>query len=79
VGNHNAEARRQLYKQGKAMPPKEKGGVPRFPINDDDDLSSAIGLARTPEERRFIYKRARQMGKLGKIPVSWRADGSKSD
>lgn len=78
MGNHNAESRRRLFKQGKALPPKDKGGVPRFPIEDGGDLDSAIGLARTPEERRFIYRRARALGQLGKIPASWNPDGSKN-
>jgi len=78
VGNHNTESRRRLLKQGKALPPKPGSTVPRFPIEDGGDLDSAIHLARTPEERRFVYKRARQMGQLGKIPASWKPDGSKT-
>lgn len=76
MGNHNAEQRRQLLKQGKALPPVAGGTVPRFPIADGGDLDSAIRLARTPEERRFIYKRAREMNMTGKIPSNWRPDGT---
>jgi hypothetical protein len=75
VGNHSAEKRRQLLKEGKALP-GENGKPPRFPIEDASDLDSAIGLAKTPEERRHVYKQARAMGKLGKIPVHWKPDGS---
>lgn len=75
MGNHNAEARRQLLKQGKALPGKD-GGPPRFPIADSSDLDSAINLARTPVERKHVYKRARAMNQLGKIPANWRPDGT---
>lgn len=78
MGNYNADQRRALLKQGKAMP-DPAGGVPRFPVNDGSDLDSAIHLARTPEERRFVYKRAQQMNMLGKIPSNWKADGSLRD
>lgn len=74
MGNHSAEKRRQLLKQGKALPNPD--GPPRFPIEDSSDLDSAIGLARTPQERRFVMKRARAMNQLGKIPASWKPDGS---
>lgn len=74
MGNHNAEKRRRLLKQGKALPNSD--GPPRFPIEDASDLDNATGLARTPEERRHVYKCAKQMGKLGKIPARWKADGT---
>jgi len=75
VGDHNTAARVALLKQGKALPGKN-GGPPRFPIADSSDLDSAIGLARTPEERRHVYKCARAMNMLGKIPANWRPDGT---
>jgi hypothetical protein len=75
VGNHNAEKRRQLLKQGKALPGKD-GGPPRFPIEDSSDLESAIHLARTPEERKHVYKHALRLNKLGMIPPNWRPDGT---
>lgn len=74
MGKHNAEKRRQLLKQGKALPNPD--GPPRFPIEDASDLDSAIGLARTPDERRHVYKHARAMNKLGKIPAHWKPDGT---
>jgi hypothetical protein len=78
VGNHSADQRRQLLKQGKAIP-DPNGGPPRFPIADASDLDSAVHLARTPEERRFVYKRAQQMNMLGKIPSNWKSDGTLRD
>lgn len=74
VGKHSAEKRRQLLKQGKALPNPD--GPPRFPIEDASDLDSAIHLAKTDEERRHVYKRARAMNMLGKIPAHWKADGT---
>lgn len=74
MGKHNAEKRRQLLKAGKALPNPD--GPPRFPIEDASDLESAINLARTPEERRHVMKRARALGKLGRIPAHWKADGT---
>lgn len=68
------QKRRDLLQQGKAMPNPD--GPPRFPIADASDLDSAVGLARTPEERRFVYKRAREMNKLGTIPANWKPDGT---
>jgi hypothetical protein len=76
MGDHNAEARRRLLKQGKALPPSPGSTIPRFPIADGSDLDSAIKLARTPEERRSVYKRARQLNMLGRIPAHWRPDGT---
>jgi hypothetical protein len=75
MGDYNAEQRRQLLKQGKALPGKD-GGPPRFPIDDVSDVTSAIGLARTDEERKHVYKHARRLGVLGKIPDNWKPDGS---
>jgi hypothetical protein len=72
MGNYGAEQRRQLLKQGKALP----GDPPRFPIDDASDVTSAINLARTPEERKHVYKHARRLGKLGAIPTNWKPDGS---
>jgi hypothetical protein len=79
VGSYTADQRRALHKQGKALPPGPGSSVPRFPIKNAADVGDAINLARTPEERRFIYKRARQLGCLGKIPATWKPDGSKTD
>ena len=76
MGNYNVEQRKQLLKQGKALPPLKEGYPPRFPIDDSSDVSSAVGLAKTDEERAHTYKQARRLGQLGKIPVYWKPDGS---
>jgi hypothetical protein len=75
VGNYNTQQREDLLKQGKALPGKD-GGPPRFPIDDGQDVESAVQLARTPEERAHTYKQARRLGKLGKVPAHWKADGT---
>jgi hypothetical protein len=75
MGNYNTEQRQKLLKQGKALPPKGDG-PPRFPIDDASDVDSAIHLARTDEERAFVYKHAKRLGVLGKIPSNWKADGT---
>ena len=51
MGNYNVEQRRKLLKQGKALPPAKAGEPPRFPIDDASDVTSAVHLARTDEER----------------------------
>lgn len=79
----DAETRRRLAKAGKAMPDPEGGGG-RFPIRNRDDLVKAIhavGRARGGEQgrravRRFIARRARELGLSSLIPDSWSADGS---
>jgi hypothetical protein len=35
-----------------------------------------VHLARTDEERRHTYKQAKRLGVLGRIPSSWKPDGS---
>ena len=74
------------YQQaGKALPPKNPGGRPRFQINNRTDLSNAIravGRARpnTPQEhemvRRYIIRRAKALGLQSMIPDSWSAGGA---
>lgn len=75
MGDYNTAQRVALLKQGKALPGKD-GGPPRFPIDDPSDVTSAVGLARTPEERAHTYKQARRLGTLGKIPANWKPDGT---
>ena len=72
MGNYSAEQRRQLLKQGKALP----GDPPRFPIDNPSDVSDAINLAKTPAERAHVYKHAKRLGVVGRIPAHWRPDGS---
>lgn len=66
MGNHGAGKRRQLLKQGKALPNPD--GPPRFPIEDASDLGSAINLARTPEERQARHEACAGAGQVGPDP-----------
>lgn len=61
----SADERRKLAKSGQAMPDGS------FPIPDESHLSSAIRLARTPEHRAHIKKRARALGKSHLVPQHW--------
>ncbi|MGH3881948.1 MAG: hypothetical protein ACRDRC_00910 [Pseudonocardiaceae bacterium] len=79
----DTRTRRNLAKQGKAIPdPDGSGG--RFPIRDEADARKAIravGRASGGEEgrrkvRRFIVKRLRALGLTDLIPSSWAPDGS---
>lgn len=76
MGDYNTQQRKDLLKQGKALPPKKAGDPPRFPIDDGSDVASAVQLARTDEERAHTYKQAKRLGALGKIPANWKPDGS---
>jgi hypothetical protein len=71
--------RDRLAKQGKAMP----GG--RFPIRNAEDLANAIravGRVRPNTEearakvRRYVIKRARELGLSSRLPDDWASDGS---
>jgi hypothetical protein len=71
--------RDRLAEQGKAMP----GG--RFPIRNASDLANAIravGRVRPNTEearakvRRYIIKRARELGLISRLPDDWASDGS---
>jgi hypothetical protein len=77
------QERERLAKQGKAMPDPERGG--RFPIRNRSDLENAIravGRVRPNTEearakvRRFIIRRARELGLTSLIPDTWRSDGT---
>lgn len=79
----DTDTRRDLAKQGKAMPdPNGSGG--RFPIRNRADLEKAIkavgrakgGEAGRKAVRKFIVSRARALGLTALIPDSWAADGS---
>lgn len=79
----DTQTRRNLTKQGKAMPDAEGSGG-RFPIRNALDLAKAIkavGRAKGGEEgrrkvRRFIMRRAKELGLSNQIPDSWQSDGS---
>jgi hypothetical protein len=71
--------RKRLVKQGKALPDSGTGSGGRFPIRNANDLRKAIraiGRAR-PEDRakikRFIMRRARELGLTHLIPDSWKS------
>jgi hypothetical protein len=75
---------RKLQQQGKALPPQQPGGRPRFNIQNATDLDNAIkavGRVRPATDearaavRRFIIMRARQLGLSSHIPDTWNADG----
>lgn len=79
---------RRLRSQGKAMPPSEPGGRPRFQIQNATDLDNAIraiGRVRPNTEearakvRKYVIARARALGLSSKIPDTWAADGSLKD
>jgi hypothetical protein len=75
--------RSALAAKGKAMPDKSGSGG-RFPITNRDDLIRAIravGRAKGGEEgrrtvRRYIMRRARELGLANLIPDNWATDGS---
>lgn len=82
----SAEEMRRLVKQGKAMRTAADDPRPgRFPIANREDLANAIravGRVRPPTEearakvRRYIMRRARELGAEDMIPPTWRADGT---
>jgi hypothetical protein len=83
VAGPDMETRKNLAKQGKAIP-DSKGSGGRYPIRDKGDLAKAIqavGRAAGGEEgrkkvRRFCMKRARALGLTNMIPDAWLPDGS---
>jgi hypothetical protein len=82
VATPDAKTMRNLQKQGKAMPPLQSGGRPRFQIRNASDLDNAIkavgrvALAGRPKVRMYIISRARALGLMSAIPDTWNADGS---
>ncbi len=78
MSDMNASARKQDVAQGMAM----QGG--RYPIKSMADLHNAImavgrakgGPAGRAAVRRFIMKRAHEMGAMDQIPDTWMSDGS---
>ena len=83
---------RKLQAQGKAMPPKEPGGRPRFNITNASDLDNAIRAvgratdgagqhseAERAKVRRYIASRAKSLGLSSKLPSTWNSDGSLND
>jgi hypothetical protein len=78
VATPTAEKRQRAESKRQAMP----GG--RFPIENEADLRKAIqavgrakgGEAGRAAVRRFVIKRARQLGLSKLIPDNWASDGS---
>lgn len=79
---------RKLQAQGKAMPPLQPGGRPRFQIRNADDLDNAIravGRVQPPTDaarakvRRYIIARAKALGLSSRIPDTWNSDGDLID
>lgn len=73
--------RQQAFQRGRALPPARSGRRPRFPIRNLEELRNAIRmvqLARGPKPpiRRYIMRRAREMGASDRIPSHWRSDGT---
>lgn len=75
----STEERRRAASRGQAM----QGG--RFPIRNREDLANAIravGRVRPNTEqararvRRFIIRRARELGLTSMIPDTWASDGT---
>lgn len=75
MADFTSEERRNLAKQGKAMPDGS------FPIRNTSDLHNAIravgrGGADHNKIRRFIIRRAIALGARNAIPSNWNSDGS---
>lgn len=79
MADFSTDQRERLASQGKAM----QGGS--FPIRNRSDLKNAIlavGRVRPNTEaartkvRRFIIRRARELGATDMIPSTWNSDGS---
>lgn len=78
----DTSTRKNLAKQGKAIPGGDSGG--RFPIRNEADARKAIqavGRAAGGEKgrvqvRRFIMKRLIALGLTKLKPSSWQSDGS---
>lgn len=72
---YTADQLKNLRDKGHAMAPTPaaaKAGKPAsYPIDNQHDLKSAIGLARTPAQRAFCKKRAAAMGLTNMIPEDW--------
>lgn len=74
MADYSEEQRDKLASQGKAM----KDGS--FPIKNGSDLQNAIRLAGNasdpPKARRFIMRRAKELGLSDRIPDTWQDDGT---
>ncbi len=73
--------RRTAQKRGQALPPLSEGGTPRYPIRNVGELQDAIravgrGKGSHDDIRKWIIKRARELGRPELIPENWNPDGS---
>jgi hypothetical protein len=71
---YSAEQLRDMLKAGHAM--KGPDGKPDYPIGDEEDLENAIhavgrGKGDHSKIRAYIKNRAKEMGKISKIPSYW--------
>jgi len=78
-GKYSAEQKRQMMREGKAIPNAD--GDPSYPIGDKDDLGKAInavgrGGAGHDAVRRHIIRAAKRLGASDQIPDTWNGDGS---
>lgn len=79
---YSASELRALGEKGHAF--KKADGTYSYPIGDAEDLTSAIhavgrGSASHEDIRKFIVKRAGELGLSDKIPDTWNSDGSMKD
>jgi hypothetical protein len=80
----DAQTMARLVQQGKALPAPGQDRSGRYNIRNRAELEDAIkavGRAKGGEKgrqivRRFIIKRARELGLSSMIPDTWNADGS---
>jgi hypothetical protein len=85
VTDLNMEMRRKLLNQGRALPPKQPGGPPRFPIRHAGDVEDGVGLvgqvadSEKPKVRRHLIRNAKKVpGGMAKIPDNWLPNGQLS-
>ena len=79
MAKYSADQLRRLASEGHAM--TDSGGNISYPIEDVEDLGNAIhavgrGGAEHDAIRRYIARRAREMGHADMIPDTWGSDGS---
>ena len=78
----DAATMKRLVKQGKAMPAPGQSRPGRFQIRTAAELDDAIqAVGRVPAEgrpavRKFIMKRAAQLGLSSRIPDTWDSSGN---
>lgn len=80
-GKYSAEQLRTMLAEGHAM--RGPNGKPDYPIGDEQDLHDAIHAVGRGEGdhdaiRRYIMRRARQLGEEHMIPEDWHHDSGKS-